>query len=152
MTVADLSTIWVTANVPEKDTALVAKGQAVEVAFAAYPGEVSKARCCSSATFSTRTRAAPRSASRFQNPETRLKPNMFANVSFLLAKHTMPVVPTTALVLKDETDQVFVEVEPWVFEARPVEIGFQEGEQVDRQSGVKAGDRIVVKGGVLLND
>src|SRR5215475_6266861 len=40
MTVADLSSIWVTANVPEKDTALIAKGQAVEVMFPAFPGEV----------------------------------------------------------------------------------------------------------------
>src|SRR5437667_12432581 len=42
MTIADLSTVWVTANVPEKDTALVAKGQPVEVVFPAYPSEVLK--------------------------------------------------------------------------------------------------------------
>src|SRR5262249_45266910 len=40
MTIADLGTVWVTANVPEKDTALVTKGQDVNVVFSAYPGEV----------------------------------------------------------------------------------------------------------------
>src|SRR5262249_14246637 len=40
MTIADLGTVWVTANVPEKDTALVTKGQDVDVVFSAYPGEV----------------------------------------------------------------------------------------------------------------
>jgi membrane fusion protein, heavy metal efflux system len=40
MTIANLGTIWVTANVPEKDTALVTKGPEVDVVFSAYPGEV----------------------------------------------------------------------------------------------------------------
>jgi hypothetical protein len=56
MTVADLSTILVTANVPEKDTAPVAKGQPTQV-------RCSKAKAFLLATFSTRTRVAPRSAS-----------------------------------------------------------------------------------------
>ncbi len=77
---------------------------------------------------------------------------MFANVSFIAPARAMPVVPTTALVLKDDADQVFVEVAPWTFEARPVEIGFQQGDDVIVKSGVKAGERVVVKGGVLLND
>ena len=42
MTIADLTTIWVTANVPEKDTALIAKGQAVDVVLPAYPDETFK--------------------------------------------------------------------------------------------------------------
>ena len=54
--------------------------------------------------------------------------------------------------LKNDGDRVFVEVEPWMFEPRQVEVGFQQGEQAIIKSGVKAGDRVVVKGGVLLND
>ena len=77
---------------------------------------------------------------------------MFANVSFYAPVQTLPVVPTSALVLKDDANQVFVEMAPWTFEARSVEIGFQQGEQVVLTSGVKVGDRVVVKGGVLLND
>jgi cobalt-zinc-cadmium efflux system membrane fusion protein len=152
MTVADLSTVWVTANVPEKDTAFVAKGQAVDVVFGAYPSDVFKGEVLfvsdilDADTRRTKVRIA------FQNPDIRLKPNMFANVSFFTPKRTMPVVPTMSLVLKDDTDQVFVEVEPWIFEARPVEIGFQQGDVSIVESGLKAGDRIVVKGGVLLND
>ena len=41
---------------------------------------------------------------------------------------------------------------PWTFEARTVAIDFQEGEQAIVGSGLKAGERVVVKGGVLLND
>jgi len=152
MTVADLSTVWVTANVPEKDISLIEKRQAVDVTFASYPGEVFKGQVLfvsdvlDADTRRTKVRIA------FQNPGTRLRPNMFANVSFLAAKQTMPVVPTAALVLKNETDQVFVETEPWVFEERAVEIAFQEGDQAVIKSGLNAGDRVVVKGEVLLND
>jgi cobalt-zinc-cadmium efflux system membrane fusion protein len=152
MTVADLSTIWVTANVPEKDTSFVAKGQAADVVFGAYPDEVFKGQVLfvsdvlDADTRRTKVRIA------FQNSDVRLKPNMFANVSFFAPKQTMPVIPTMSLVLKDDMDHVFVEVAPWIFEARPVEIGFQQGDQSIVKSGLKAGDRIVVRGGVLLND
>ena len=77
---------------------------------------------------------------------------MFANATFLAPEQNVPVVPTNALVLRNETDQVFVEVAPWVFEARPVEVAFQQGDHAIMARGLKAGERIVVKGGVLLND
>jgi cobalt-zinc-cadmium efflux system membrane fusion protein len=54
--------------------------------------------------------------------------------------------------LKEDANQVLVEVAPWTFEARTVDIDFQQGDQAVLKSGVKAGDRVVVKGGVLLGD
>jgi cobalt-zinc-cadmium efflux system membrane fusion protein len=152
MTIADLSTVWVTANVPEKDTALVTKGQTVDVVFTAYPTEVFKGTVLFVSdvldpdTRRTKVRIA------FPNPDIRLKPNMFAIATFIAPERPMPIVPTKALILRNESDQVFVEVAPWVFEARPVEVAFQQGDQAVLTSGVKAGDRVVVKGGVLLND
>jgi cobalt-zinc-cadmium efflux system membrane fusion protein len=152
MTVADLTTVWVTANVPEKDIALVAKDQSVEVNFVAYPGEVFKGRVLfvSQVLDPDTRRAKVRIA--FSNPEERLKPAMFANVTFFTPAQTMPVVPTTALVLKKDSNRVFVEIAPWTFEPRPVKTGFQQGNQIVIQEGLNAGDRIVAKGGVLLND
>jgi len=151
-TIANLDTVWVTANVPEKDTALVVKGQSAEVVFTAYPGEVFRGEVLfvSDVLDPDTRRIKVRIA--FKNPELRLKPNMFANATFLAPKRSLPVIPTTALMLRNETDQVFVEVEPWVFEARPVEVGFQQGDQAIVTSGLKAGERVVVKDGVLLND
>jgi membrane fusion protein, heavy metal efflux system len=142
----------VTANVPEKDTALVVKGQSAEVVFTAYPGEVFRGEVLfvSDVLDPDTRRIKVRIA--FKNPDLRLKPNMFANATFLAPKRSLPVIPTTALMLRNETDQVFVEVEPWVFEARPVEVGFQQGDQAIVTNGLKAGERVVVKDGVLLND
>jgi cobalt-zinc-cadmium efflux system membrane fusion protein len=152
MTVADLATVWVTASVPEKDTALVSKGQSADVIFPAYPGEVFKGRVLfvsdvlDADTRRTRVRIA------FDNPGTRLRPGMFANVTFHAPSQRAPVVPASALVLKDDATQIFVETVPWTFEARTVDIGFQQGDQVVLAGGAKAGERIVVKGGVLLGD
>jgi membrane fusion protein, heavy metal efflux system len=152
MTIADLNSIWVTANVPEKDTALVAKGQPVEVVFAAYPNEVFKGEVLfvsdvlDSDTRRTKVRIA------FPNPEIRLKPNMFATVTFLTAPQTVATVPAAALVMKNDSDRVFVEVAPWTFVPRSVEVNFQQGNAAIIKSGLAAGERAVVKGGVLLND
>jgi membrane fusion protein, heavy metal efflux system len=152
MTIANLGTVWVTANLPERDTASVTKGQDVEVVLAAYPGEVfaGKVLFISDILDPDTRRTKVRIA--FENPDVRLKPNMFATATFLAPQRMAQVVPMQALVLKDEADQVFVEVAPWTFEARNVEVGFQQGDHAVVDGGLSAGERIVVKGGVLLND
>jgi len=152
MTIANLETVWVTANVAEKDSALVVKGESAEVVFTAYPGEIFRGQIffvsdvLDPDTRRTKVRIA------FPNPDTRLKPNMFANATLLAPKQSVPVIPTTALLLRDETDQVFVEVEPWTFEARSIRVDFFQGNEAAIEAGIKVGDRIVVTGGVLLND
>jgi membrane fusion protein, heavy metal efflux system len=152
LTIADLSAVWVTANVPEKDTALVVKGQPVEVMFAAYPNEVFKGEVLfvSDVLDPDSRRTKVRIA--FPNPEIRLKPNMFASVTFLARAQTVATVPTAALVMKNDADRVFVEVAPWTFVPRPVEINYQQGNSTVIKSGLAAGERAVVRGGVLLND
>ena len=152
MTIANLETIWVTADVPESDTALVSKGQAVAVTFTAYPGETFKGKVLFVSdvvdpdTRRTKVRIA------FDNEDIRLRPGMFATASFEAPTRNMPVVPTSALVLKDDLNQVFVETTPWTFEPRNVDIDFQQGDQVALTGGLKPGDRVVVKGGALLGD
>jgi membrane fusion protein, heavy metal efflux system len=152
MTIADLRTVWVTANVPEKDTSLVVKDQAVDVVFTAYPDRVFKGRVLFVSDLLEPDTRRTKVRIEFENPDVLLKPNMFANATFFAPVRRLPVIPTTALVLRDEADCVFVEVEPWVFEPRPVETSFQEGEEAIVGRGLKAGERVVVKGGVLLND
>jgi cobalt-zinc-cadmium efflux system membrane fusion protein len=152
MTVADLRTVWVTANVPEKDTTRVSKGQSVEVTLPAFPGETFRGQVLFVSdvldpdTRRTKVRIA------FDNPDIRLKPGMFANVSFIAPPQRLPTVPTSALILKNDVDRVFVEVAPWTFEPRPVEMAFQQNGAAVIRSGIVAGDRVIVRGGVLIND
>ena len=82
MTIANLDTVWVTANVPEKDTSFVFAGQSVDVAFPAYPGETfsGKVLFVSDVLEPDTRRTKVRIA--FDNPSMKFKPNMFANASF----------------------------------------------------------------------
>jgi cobalt-zinc-cadmium efflux system membrane fusion protein len=77
---------------------------------------------------------------------------MFATATFHAGGQNFTVVPTSALLLKDDATQVYVETAPWTFEARSVDIAFQQGDEAFLKSGVETGQRIVVKGGVLLGD
>jgi cobalt-zinc-cadmium efflux system membrane fusion protein len=152
LTIADLSNIFVTANLPEKDTTRVTEGQKIEVSLAAYPDESFKgvvsfvSDSLDTDTRRTKVRIA------FENPRTRLKPGMFGNVTFFSPNELAPIVPTSALVLKDDATQVWVEMAPWAFEARPVDVRFEKNGQAVIQSGIRAGDHVIFKGGVLLDD
>ena len=152
MTIADLDTVWVTTSLPKKDTALIATGRPVEIAFAAYPNEVftgaarfiSNMRDPDAYSFKVRIE--------LQNPSRRLKPNMFALATLLGPKETVTIIPATALIKKNERDLVFVEVEQWTFEARPVKVGLPQDNQMVAVSGLNIGERIVVMGGARLDD
>ena len=152
MTIADLTTIWVTAVVPEKDISFISEYQSVDVNFPAYPGQSFKGHVLfiSDVLDADTRRAKVRVA--FSNPDYRLKLGMFANVTILAPAQTLPVVPTAALVLKKDTNRVFVETTSWTFEPRQVKAGAQQGDHIVIQEGLKAGELVVVKGAVLLND
>jgi cobalt-zinc-cadmium efflux system membrane fusion protein len=152
MTIADLSRVWVTASVPENNIASIAKGESVDVTFSAYAGEVLRGTVLfvsdvlDSDTRRTKVRIA------FDNPDRRLRPGMFATANFHAASKKLTVVPTSALLLKDDVTQIYVETAPWTFQARTVDIAFQQGDQAFLAGGLKTGERIVVRDGVLLGD
>jgi cobalt-zinc-cadmium efflux system membrane fusion protein len=152
MTISNLDSIWVTANVPEKDTAFVSNGQAVKVTFAAYPSETfdGKVLFVSDVLEPDTRRTKVRIA--FDNPDKAFKPNMFADAAFAAAPVSRLSVPTSALLMNNESTTVFVEVYPWAFERRSVEIDYQDGDNAVIKHGLKPGDRVVTKGAVRLND
>lgn len=152
MTIADLSTVWVTAQVPEKDVAEVSKDQAADVELEAYPGNVlhGKVLFVSDVIEPDSRRNKIRIA--FTNADHLLKPNMFATVTLLGGKRSRVVLPTAALLMNNDHTSVFVETVPWTFERRVVEPQLEEGPTVAIGSGVNGGEKVVVKGGILLND
>jgi cobalt-zinc-cadmium efflux system membrane fusion protein len=152
MSGADLSTVWVTAWVPEKDVSLVAKNQDAEVTLSAYPGRVlhGKVLFISDVIEPDSRRDKLRIA--FPNTDVSLKPNMFASVTLLGAKDDRVIVPTSALLMNNDRTTVFVATAPWTFERRTVDAQLEEGPTVALGSGVKDGEQVVTRGGILLND
>lgn len=152
MVIADLSSVWLTASVQEKDLAAVFVGQAADISLNAYPGEhiAGKVRYVGEVLDADTRTVKVRIA--VDNASGRFKPGMFAQVNFSAAAHQGLVVPASALVQNGPQTRVFVETSPWTFEPRAVTTGAQAGDRVEIVSGLKAGARIVAKEGVLLND
>lgn len=152
LTLADLSTVWVTALVPERDIGGLAKGQPAEVSLEAYPGKVLKGtvQFVSDVVEPDSRRDKVRLA--FANPDLALKPNMFGTVTLQGTAKTQVVLPTAALLMNNDRTTVFVETGDWVFERRLVDPTLEDGTEVAISAGVKPGEQVVVKGGILLND
>jgi membrane fusion protein, heavy metal efflux system len=152
MTVADLSTVWVTAMVPEKDIAVIAKGQDAAVTLSAYPGKVMHGKVLFVSDVIEPDSRRDKLRIAFPNADVSLKPNMFATVTLLREQETRVVVPTSALLMNNDRTTVFVSTAPWTFERRTVAAELEEGATVALDSGVQPGEQVVVKGGILLND
>ncbi|HMD28693.1 MAG TPA: efflux RND transporter periplasmic adaptor subunit [Steroidobacteraceae bacterium] len=152
MTVADLSTIWVTALVTENDVAAVAKNQDAEVTLTAYPDKVlhGKVLYVSDVLEADSRRNKIRIA--FANADYALKPNMFATVTLAGREQSLVVLPSSALLMNNDRTTVFIATAPWTFERRTVDPLLDEGQSVAIRSGVAAGEQVLVKGGILLND
>jgi cobalt-zinc-cadmium efflux system membrane fusion protein len=152
MTVSNLDNVWVTANVPEDLLALVAKGQSVDVDLAAYPGQKFHGTISFLGALLEPDTHRNKARIAFANPDSKLKPNMYATVSIEAPQSRQVVVPLSALLMNNDSTTVFVEVAPWTFVRRVVELGYEDGDNVRILSGLAAGDRVVMRGGVLLND
>jgi membrane fusion protein, heavy metal efflux system len=150
MTVADLSTVWLTASVQEKDVRRVKVGDEATAVFSAYPDEhfVGKvfrvADLLDLDTRSVKVRVA------MDNPDGRFKPGMFATVRFAGTSVPRVVVPTTALVQRGDESFTYVEVGDWVFEPRRVSTGAQQGGVTVITEGLDAGTKVVTSEALVL--
>lgn len=150
MTVADLSTVWLTASVQERDLRDLTKGQEISATLPAYPGE----RITGTIMFigdlvdpdirvaKVRIAAA--------NPRNRFKPGMFATVNFLGFPEPQIKVPTTAIVQSGEAAFVFEQIKPWILQPIKVTVGSQLGDETIVAQGLEAGASVLVKEGVLF--
>jgi membrane fusion protein, heavy metal efflux system len=152
MTIADLSTVWVTALVAEKDLESVSRNQDAEVRLAAYPERLLRGKVLFISDVIEPDSRRNKLRIEFSNASYELKPNMFAMVTLYGPKRARTVLPTSALLINNDRTSVFVATAPWTFERRPVETLLEEGTSVTIRSGIEAGEQVVVKGGILLND
>jgi cobalt-zinc-cadmium efflux system membrane fusion protein len=152
MTIADLSSVWVTAMVAEKDMGAVSKDEDAQVTLVAYPERTlhGKVSFVSDVIDADSRRDKIRIA--FENRDYALKPNMFASVTLLSSSQNQVVLPSSSLLMNNDRTSVFVATAPWTFERRNVDPLLEDGPTVAIRSGVAAGEQVVVKGGILLND
>ena len=150
-TVADLSRVWLEADVYQKDIAKIRVGQNAIVTVDTYPGDTFTGRITNiSAALDPTTRTA-KVRCEVQNRDGRLKVQMFATLELpVSATHDALTVPAAAIQDIDGVPTVFVRVDEERFQARPVRIGSSMGGQVEVVEGLTGSDSVVTEGAVML--
>ncbi|MDE3009743.1 MAG: efflux RND transporter periplasmic adaptor subunit [Pseudomonadota bacterium] len=152
VTISNLDQLWVAAQVPEDLLAQVRSGQAVDVRMAAFPDQVLHGKVATLAAVLDPDTRRTRVRVPFANPEGRLRPNMYGTATLVIPRARQVRVPASALVMVNDSISVFIEVAPWQFERRVVETGSEDASGVRIVKGLRAGQHVIVRGGVLLND
>ena len=152
MTVTDLRTVWMSALVPETKIRYITVGEAVSAQFAAYPGEVFRARVMRIADSVDPQTRTIRVEAEIANPAGRLRTAMFGQIHHLHDLDRKPAVPVAAMVSENGRSVVYVEESPGVFRERTVTIGERKNDLLPVVSGLSAGERVVVGGVMLLRD
>jgi cobalt-zinc-cadmium efflux system membrane fusion protein len=150
-TVADLSEVWVQAEVYEKDLGKLRLGQGARIVVDTYPGERFAGRVSYiSDILDPQTRTA-RVRCEVSNPGIRLKLDMFATVQLptTFSRRAM-AVPDSALQQVDDQNVVFVRKATTTFEVRHVEVGKTVNGLVEIVSGLREGDQLVTQGAFHL--
>jgi cobalt-zinc-cadmium efflux system membrane fusion protein len=149
--IADLSTVWVLADVYESDLADIRLHTPVEVRVAAYPHRPIPAQIISiNPTVDPVTRTV-RVRCLVQNPEGLLKPDMFATIRIRsVTAQMVPAIPVSAAFSQGPETVVFVEEEPGRFRRRQIQPGREMQGYISVQSGVQSGERVVSRGVLLL--
>ncbi|MFN8549655.1 MAG: efflux RND transporter periplasmic adaptor subunit [Candidatus Eisenbacteria bacterium] len=150
-TVVDLSSVWVEASFHEREARLLRVGRSARIASAYDPGVTRSADVVLvSPELDPVTRTL---TARFElsNPDLKLKPGMFAEVSLASESTSALLVPTDAVLDSGRRQVVFVQVADRRFEPRQVVLGQRSGEMAEIVSGLAEGDRVVARAAFLLD-
>jgi Cu(I)/Ag(I) efflux system membrane fusion protein len=153
--VADLSQVWVTADIYEQDISRVRVGQRARLELASYPGEMQTGKVTfiypilDSGSRTLRLRLEFKNKSDRNGP--RLRPGMYGTVYLDLPSTTGLTVPAEAVVDTGETHTLFVSKEGGRFTPRTVKVGAHLKDKVEIRSGVAEGETVVTTGNFLID-
>jgi Cu(I)/Ag(I) efflux system membrane fusion protein len=152
MSIAQLNRVWVLAEVFERQSAWVERGQAAEVELDYLPGERWRGTVdyvypeLDPGTRTLKVRL------RFENPADKLRPNMFARVT-IQGTESGPVIhlPREAVIRGGAVDRVVLDLGGGYYRAQPVRIGMESGDRIEIRDGISVGDRVVTSGQFLID-
>ena len=149
--VADLSTVWISADIYESEVAAVTLNQPVSVTFAAYPRESFQGHVSYIyPSLNTEARTV-RVRVELPNPELKLKPGMFGTVIIQTEASKTLVVPKEAVLDTGLRQLVFLDRGEGAYAPYPVKLGRKSQDSVEVLEGLHEGDRIVTSANFLLD-
>ena len=153
--VADLSDVWVTADIPERDIPFIyhdhAKPQFVEVRVLAYPKEVFEGRITYVGDVLDRVTRMMRLRIELPNAHRLLKPQMYAAIRvYSEPEPDVLMVGERAVQRVGHRTFVFVQRQAGLFEARDVKLGDSNGQQIKSLEGLQEGEQVVEEGAFVL--
>jgi len=150
-TVADLSTVWVLAQIFQNDLGRVRTGTPATLTVDSYPGRVFQGRVefiYPDIDMTTRT---ARARLIFSNPNLALTPGMFVNVTIQVPLGAQLVIPVGGVLQSGVRQIVFVDRGAGYLEPREVQLGAQAGDEYVVLKGLRAGERIVTSANFLID-
>jgi len=150
-TIADLSTVWVQAQVFQGDLGRVRIGNPATLTVDTFPGRTFRGRVdFIYPQVDTDTRTAKVRVV-FPNPALQLKPGMFVNVILKLPMGLQVVIPATGVLQSGTREIAFVDRKDGYIEPREVELGARVGEDFIVLKGLKPGEQIVTSANFLID-
>lgn len=151
-TVADLSQLWLVAEVPEQQAHWARQGDEVRAEVPALPGQEVSGKLIYVADMVDPETRTVKVRMALANPNRLFKPQMLATLKISKPGSQALVVPSQAVVRENDKDYVFVQTAPSRFQLRPVRLGREDAQKCPLLEGLKAGEKIVVNGAFHLNN
>jgi cobalt-zinc-cadmium efflux system membrane fusion protein len=150
--VADLSNVWLVADIPEQSAGAIRVGQTVQAEMPALPGHrITGKISFVSAMVNPETRTV-RARMDLPNPERKYRPAMLATMILVAGTERRLVVPSTAIVRDGDSENVFVQTGPRTFLLRKVVAGPESGGDQVLIEGLDEDTKIVTEGAFHLNN
>ncbi|MDC8025812.1 efflux RND transporter periplasmic adaptor subunit [Elizabethkingia anophelis] len=150
--IAELSKVWITGEVKEKDIRFVSTGDRVSVKVGAYPDRNITGKVYHVNEIVDEATRSVKVLIECDNPDRKLKPGMYATVNFSTAPVNSIMIPVTALMQKDSSQYVWIKTGKNQFAKRSVTVGETDQKLVRVTSGLKSGDVIMTEGGIYMLD
>jgi cobalt-zinc-cadmium efflux system membrane fusion protein len=149
-TISDPTSLWAVLDVDETRLGAFSAGQEVQLRAAAWPDKTFEARVMTIGETVDPTARTVKVRARVANPEHKLKAEMFVTASVHVPS-SLPMVPADAVFQYGEKTYVFVQMGPGRYERRSIDVRSAGPQTWLALNGVKAGERVVVGGGLYLN-
>src|SRR6266705_383251 len=149
--VADLSVVWVWGEFYQDELPMLQIGQEVTVTSSSYPGEKFRGQITLIDPFIDNVKRTGRVRLDIQNPDLKLKPDMYVDLVLDMDMGRSLVVPVSAIIPTGKRNIAFVDKGDGKLEPRVLELGGKFGEVYAVKSGLNEGERVVASANFLID-